>query len=69
MGMKTITNWLANLSGASGVVICLAAGISRLTGAFHLGGFEASTLFLGGIGLMVFAGLLKLQLIHSAIEH
>lgn len=69
MGMKALTNWLSILSGISGALLCLAAGISRLTGAFHLGGFEASTLFLGGIGLMVFAGLLKLQLIQNAIEH
>lgn len=69
MGMKAIANWLSISSGISGALLCLTGGISRLAGGFHLGGFEASTLFLGGIGLMVFASLLKLQLIQNMIEH
>lgn len=65
--MQNLLDRLSLACGTVGALLCLASGISRLTGAFLLGGFEASTLFLGGTGLMVFAILLKLQLIHAAV--
>ena len=59
--MKNPIGLLGNVAGILGIIICLAAGIARVTGKYHLGGFEAMTLFNGGIGLMVAACLIKLH--------
>jgi hypothetical protein len=59
--MKNGLGMLGDLAGALGVLVCLVAGIARLTGKYHLAGFEVMTLFNGGVGLMVAACLAKLQ--------
>ncbi len=59
--MNKLFNVLASASGLLGVLICAAAGLARLSGSFYLGGYAATTLFMVGIGLMVFACLLKLE--------
>lgn len=59
--MKNTISLVGNVSGALGIAICLVAGIARITGKFHLGGFEAMTLFNGGVALMVAACLFKLH--------
>ena len=59
--MKNGVNLLGTVSGFAGLLICLVAGAARLSGRYHLGGFEAMTLFNGGIGLMVAACLIKLH--------
>ena len=53
----------SNVVGGLGISICLVAGIVRLTGAYHLMGFEAVTLFIGGTALMVAGCFAKLQLL------
>ncbi len=58
---------IGNIVGAAGVLVTLVAGVSRLSGSYHLLGFELVTLFTGGIALMVMACLVKLhQLTTSA---
>jgi hypothetical protein len=52
---------LGNIAGALGVLICAISGIARVSGTYHLGGFEAMTLFNGGVGLMVMGCLFKLH--------
>jgi hypothetical protein len=37
----------------TGVVVSTVAVLARMSGAFHVGSFEASTLLLGGIAAMV----------------
>ncbi len=54
---------LANVIAALGILVCAVAGVGRLFGSYHVLGYEAMTLFIGGISLMVFSGLIKL---HSA---
>jgi hypothetical protein len=39
--------------GIIGIVMCVIAGITRLSGHYTLGGFPAITLFEGGTGVMV----------------
>ena len=58
----------ANIVAAIGVVICAVAGLTRLMASHHLLGFEAITLFTGGIALMVFAALIKLHIIENLIS-
>lgn len=58
----------ANIVAAIGVVICAVAGLSRLLGSYHVIGYEAMTLFIGGISLMVFSVLIKLHIIEGRIS-
>ena len=67
--MRKLLGTVASIAGLLGALICLLAGISRVTGGFHLGDFEAMTIFVGGIGLMVFSAVLKLELIHDALTN
>ena len=39
------------------------AGAARLTGSYHVASYEAMTLFNAGVGLMVFAVLVKLEVL------
>jgi type IV secretory pathway VirB2 component (pilin) len=59
--MQQLLNYTGNLAGGLGVLLCIAAGLTRLTGTFYLAGYEATTIFSVGTGLMVFACLLKLE--------
>ena len=52
---------IGNSTAVLGILICLAAGASRILGNFYLFGFGVGTLFIGGIALMVMACLVKLQ--------
>jgi len=54
---------LSNVVGLLGIVICLVAGIFRISGSFYVGGYEALTLFTAGVGVMVFSCLLKLEVL------
>ena len=59
--MNQFMTYLGQVAGLAGAFVCLIAGLARLTGFHHLAAFEATTLFMVGIGLMVFACLLKLD--------
>jgi hypothetical protein len=59
--MAKLLEIIANGSGLLGVLICLVAGVTRILGSYHVLGFEAITLFIGGIALMVMACLIKLH--------
>jgi len=50
-----------NTAAVLGVLVCLVAGVFRLAGNFYVFGFEAQTLFIGGIALMGMACLAKLH--------
>ena len=65
---KNFLGTVANIVATIGVVICAIAGLSRLLGSYHVLGYEAMTLFIGGISLMVFSALMKLHIIESHIS-
>lgn len=46
--------------GVLGVVLTAVAGVWRVTGHYHIAGFEVMTLFVGGMGLMLIACFAKL---------
>jgi hypothetical protein len=63
-----MNGWLfpvSNVAGIAGVLLCAIAGVGRLLGYYAVGGLGFITIFIAGTGLMVFACLLKLQLIAS----
>ena len=63
--MHKLLQYLGTASGLLGALICLVSGLTRVSGSFYLGGYAATTLFMAGIGLMVFACLLKLEVLSS----
>ncbi len=66
-----MTNLLENLGntvGVLGVLVCLVTGVARITGHFHVIGYEAMTLFTGGIALMLIACLIKLQQLTQGLK-
>lgn len=58
--MNKLLDLAGNIAAALGILICLVAGINRLTGSYYILGHEVITLFIGGIALMVMACLAKL---------
>ena len=59
--MASLLKIVGNTTGILGVLICLAAGVVRLTGNYLVFGFEARALFIAGIALMLMACLAKLH--------
>jgi len=59
--MDNMVGIVGNTAGALGVLVCAVAGVFRLSGSFYVFGYEAQTLFIGGIALMVMACLAKLH--------
>lgn len=58
--MDKLLGWSGNIAALLGVLVCGFSGIARLAGDYHVVGYEAMTLFTGGIALMVLACLAKL---------
>ena len=58
----------ANIVAMIGVVVCGVSGLARLLGNYHLLGYDAITLFTGGMALMVFSALIKLHIIETHIS-
>ena len=58
--MQQLINYIGHLAGGSGILLCAAAGLTRLSGGYYLAEYAATTIFSAGIGLMVLACLVKL---------
>ena len=63
--MKVPWALVGGVTGFTGMLIGLAAIGARLAGHYHLGGFEALTVFQGGVGLLVAGCFFKLHAIAS----
>ena len=59
--MQKLIQTVGDIAAILGITICLVTGVMRLSGQAVVFGFEAITLFIGGIALMVMACLAKLQ--------
>lgn len=58
--------WLevaANVSGLLGVLLCAGSGGTRLAGMYYIAGFQSMTLFMGGMALLLFSAVLKLEVL------
>ena len=64
--MNKYIGLIGNIAAVIGVAISLIAGLIRLSGNYHVFGFETQTLFLGSIAIMVFACLAKLHLLSAS---
>ena len=61
--MQQLLSLTGSIASVLGIIICIASGLARLAGNYHLAGYESTTLFTVGVGLMVFAWLAKLELL------
>ena len=59
--MPRLYAFAGDAAAVLGILACMVAGLGRLAGYYHILGFEALTLLIGGIALMVAACLAKLQ--------
>ena len=59
--MQNLIQAVGNIAAILGIAICFITGVMRLSGQLTVFGFEAITLFIGGIALMVMACLAKLH--------
>lgn len=59
--MTALLSNLGSLSGLLGIALALIAGITRLSGSYHLAGFELQSLFMAGTTLLVTGCFLKLE--------
>jgi type IV secretory pathway VirB2 component (pilin) len=59
--MQQLLTLSGHIAAVLGILLCAAAGLARLSGSYHLAGYEATTLFMVGIGVMVFACVVKLE--------
>ncbi|MAT92289.1 MAG: hypothetical protein CME59_06780 [Halioglobus sp.] len=53
--------FLGSIVGIMGAVLCFLAGLARIAGYYYVLGYQSTTLFNVGVGVMVFACLLKLE--------
>lgn len=58
--MKSIIRIGGNVAAVLGILICLVAAIARMSGYHFFLGYEAMSLFIAGIGLMVMGCLGRL---------
>jgi len=61
--VERLISLAGNLIAVIGLMLCLGAGVVRLSGSFHLFGYSAMTIFMAGTGLMVMACLAKVELL------
>lgn len=62
--MQQLIRWSANAAAVLGILCCAGAVLARLGGAYVImGGAEAGSVFVLGVGLMVFACLAKIELL------
>lgn len=59
--MSNIMEQAGKVIGIAGIALCAVAGVARVSGSYHLGGFQSMTLFDVGVGLMVAACLAYLH--------
>jgi hypothetical protein len=50
-----------SISGLVGVLVCLISGLARVAGYYYLADYQSTTVFNMGVGMMVFACLVKLH--------
>ena len=59
--MQQLLTLTGNTAAIVGILLCVVSGLTRVSGQHHLANYETTTLFTVGIGLMVFACLVKLE--------
>lgn len=63
--MQKLLALTGSIAGIVGTLVCAVSGVARATGMYYLAGYEATTIFMVGTGIMVFACLVKLEVMSS----
>jgi hypothetical protein len=61
--MNKVIDLAGHAASYAGVLICLLTGAARLAGQYALGGYSIQSMFVFGMGLMIFACLAKLHIL------
>jgi hypothetical protein len=61
--MQQLLSLTGSIAGVIGILLCAVSGLGRAMGLFWVAGYEASSLFSLGTGVMVFACLVQLHLL------
>jgi hypothetical protein len=64
--MNDLLLWLGRLAGATGLAVCAAAALLRMTGAYWVAGFQVGTLLLAGTALLIVGCFFLLLLVTSS---
>jgi hypothetical protein len=59
--MRAFLSVAGSLAGWVGILVCLAAGLLRVGGSYHFGGYEVMTIFNAGLGLILAGAFVKLE--------
>ncbi|AKH19728.1 hypothetical protein [Sedimenticola thiotaurini] len=59
--MNALLTTLGSLAGTVGILICLIAGVTRLSGSYYLFGYSAQSLLMIGAVAIIVACYLKLE--------
>jgi hypothetical protein len=63
---KLIEN-IADAAAVVGVALTIGSGLTRLLGVFYIAGFQTTTVFTGGMGLMLIGIVGKLQFLKRTL--
>jgi len=67
--MQQLLTLTGSIAAVFGILLCAIAGLARLSGLYHLAGYEATTIFTVGTGIMVFACQVKLEALLTRQNH
>ena len=67
--MQRLLNLTGSIAGVLGMLLCAISGLARASGLFYLAGYQSTTLFMVGTGVMVFACLAKLEALSAQQGH
>ena len=66
--MQQLLNLAGSIAGVLGILVCTVGGLARVSGLYYVAGFQSTTLFMVGTGVMVFACLVKLEVLQSQLS-
>ena len=61
--MQQLFTLTGSIAAVFGMLLCAVSGLVRISGLYYLAGYQSTTIFMVGIGVMVFACLVKLEVL------
>jgi type IV secretory pathway VirB2 component (pilin) len=61
--MQQLLSLTGNIAAILGILLCTVSGLARVSGLYYMAGYQSTTIFIVGTGLMVFACLAKLEIV------
>ena len=67
--MQQLLTLTGSIAAILGILLCAISGLARVFGIYYLAGYQSTTIFIVGTGVMVFACLVKLQVVLALQDH